>query len=173
MINHDVPAQRPEEEAPQSPPFTEVMAQWVERFAGDLASAGMPRMPARIFSCLLVSEERSLSSAELAERLQVSPAAISGAKRYLEQMHLIGRESEPGSRRERYRLHHDVWYEAVANRDTLLTRWVSTMQAGLDAVGPESHAGARMAETAAFLAFLRDDLGSVLERWRAFRGESS
>ena len=56
---------------------------YVERFAINLVEAGLPRMPSRVFAALLVSEEGKLTAAELAKQLQVSPAAVSGAVRYL------------------------------------------------------------------------------------------
>jgi predicted ArsR family transcriptional regulator len=45
--------------------------------------AGFPPMPARVFVALLIAEDGRLSAAELAERLRISPAAVSGAVRLL------------------------------------------------------------------------------------------
>jgi DNA-binding transcriptional regulator GbsR (MarR family) len=58
------------------------IARFVERFALTLLKTGLPRMPARVFAALLTAPDGRLTAAELAERLQVSPAAISGAVRY-------------------------------------------------------------------------------------------
>lgn len=80
----------------------EVMT-FVERFAAEVVKAGTQRMPARVFAALPASEEGALSSAEPGERLQVSPAAVSGAVRHLAQVGMLVREREPGSRRDRYR----------------------------------------------------------------------
>ena len=46
-------------------------------------------MPARVFAALLIAPDARLTAAELAERLQVSPAAISGAVRYLVQVRMV------------------------------------------------------------------------------------
>ncbi|MBB1243767.1 MarR family transcriptional regulator [Streptomyces durbertensis] len=129
-------------------------------------------MPARVFSCLLASDTGSLSSADLGERLLISPAAVSGAVRYLSQVHLIARERQPGSRRERYRVHTDVWYEAMTNRDAVLNRWIHTFSSGVEAVGPESPAGRRIAESVEFLTFMRNEMAALMERWRTTRRES-
>ncbi|GAA1924544.1 MarR family transcriptional regulator [Streptantibioticus ferralitis] len=147
----------------------EAVDRFVERFASELVEAGMPRMPSRVFGALLVSAEGALTSAELGERLQVSPAAVSGAVRYLAQVGLISREREPGSRRERYRVHSDQWYETFARRDQYLTRWESTLASGVEAVGRTTPAGERIAETAEFFAFLQGELPAMMERWRARR----
>lgn len=53
-------------------------------------------MPARVFTALLVADDGKLTVAELAEMLQVSPAAVSNAVRYLQQTRLVEREREPG-----------------------------------------------------------------------------
>jgi predicted transcriptional regulator len=145
------------------------IARFVERFAANLEESGFPRMPARVFVSLLATDSGSLTAAELAERLQASPAAISGAVRYLAQLSLIGRERDPGSRRDRYRVYDDAWYEASVRRERLLTRWEETVREGVDVLGAGTAAGARMAETLAFFEFLRREMPAVLERWREER----
>jgi DNA-binding transcriptional regulator GbsR (MarR family) len=142
---------------------------FVERFASELVEAGMPRMPARVFGALLVSETGALTSAELGERLRVSPAAVSGAVRYLAQVGMINREREPGSRRERYSMHTDQWYESFSRRDRIITRWENALRSGVEVVGAGTPAGERLAETADFFAFLQKELGQLIERWRETR----
>jgi predicted transcriptional regulator len=150
-------------------PYTEGMAAFVERFAADLTQAGMQRMAARVYACLLAADEPVLSAADLAARLRISPAAVSGAVRYLAQVNLISREREPGSRRERYRLYDESWYEALLRRDTLLERLAGTMRAGVDLLGADRPGARRMAETAAFMDYLESELRGVLDRWREQR----
>ena len=83
----------------------EAVMRFVERCALTLTEAGIPRMPARVFVALLVSDDGRRTAAELAEMLKVSPAAISNAVRYLQQVRLAVREREPGERRDHYRLY--------------------------------------------------------------------
>jgi predicted transcriptional regulator len=144
-------------------------AAFVERFAADMTEGGVQRMASRVFACLLASDDGALSSAQLAERLRVSPAAISGAVRYLSQVHMVSRERDPGSRRELYRVHENVWFEALLDRDQLLTRWRSTLRTGVEALGPASRAGRRIQETHDFLEFLQGELSGMLDRWYALR----
>jgi DNA-binding transcriptional regulator GbsR (MarR family) len=145
------------------------VAAFVERFASDLEAAGIPRMPARVFVALLSEDDGYLSAGELADRLQISPAAVSGAVRYLVQVQLVRREREPGSRRDRYRVSDDAWYEASVSRQALLQMWERTLRDGVVALGPATPAGARMQETLEFLAFLQDELPAMLARWRRSR----
>ncbi|MEU9114877.1 MarR family transcriptional regulator [Streptomyces sp. NPDC048483] len=149
----------------------EAVSEFVERFASQLVDAGMPRMPARVFACLLASDSGVLTSAELGERLQVSPAAVSGAVRYLSQVNMVGREREPGSRRDRYRVHSDQWYEALTRRDSVLTRWEATLRDGVASLGETSPAGHRISETLDFFEFLQGELGGLMERWRNHRDQ--
>ncbi|MZE78068.1 MarR family transcriptional regulator [Streptomyces sp. SID5475] len=152
-------------------PDPEGLSRFVERFASELVEAGVPRMPARVFAALMASEKGQLTAAELGEQLQVSPAAISGAIRYLTQVGLISREREPGSRRERYRLHDDQWYLSFSRRNEVLLRWESTLRTGVEAVGTESAAGRRLEETLDFFAFLRREMTSMLDRWIEHRDQ--
>jgi len=140
---------------------------FVERFASVLAESGFPRMPARVFAALLATDSGRLPVAELVQILHVSPAAISGAVRYLVQVNLASREVEPGSRRERYRVQSEIWYEAMARKDQVLERCERSLREGLEVIGRETPAGARIAETLEFFEFIQTELPAMLERWRA------
>lgn len=147
------------------------VARFIERFALDLAASGMPRMPARVFAGLLATDSGSLTAGEIADLLRVSPASVSGAVRYLEQLALIVREREPGSRRDHYRVDQDVWHELYARRDQLLLQWTDTVREGREAVGPDTPAGMRLAETLAFFEFVHDELVAMNKRWEVRRAE--
>ncbi len=149
----------------------EAVSRFVERFASQLVEAGMQRMPARVFTALLSSDTGAMTSAELGEQLRISPAAVSGAVRYLSQQHMVSREREPGSRRDRYRVHSDQWYEAVTNRDAVLRRWEDALREGVQQLGADTPAGRRIAETLAFFEFLQGEIAQLMERWRARRAE--
>ena len=149
--------------------MTGAAARFIERFASVLVESGVPRMPARVFAALLTIDSGQLTASELAGLLQVSPAAVSGAVRYLTQVSLISREREPGSRRDVYRLHDDQWYEAIVRREPLLQRWERAVLEGVEAVGPATPAGRRLRDTADFFEFLQAEMPALLERWRAQR----
>jgi DNA-binding transcriptional regulator GbsR (MarR family) len=145
------------------------VARFVELFAAQLVEAGVPRMPARVFAALLASDTGTMTSARLGEQLQISPAAVSGAVRYLAQVRLVSREREPGSRRERYRVHSDQWYEAITNREYIIKQWQLALRDGVTALGADTPAGRRLAETLAFFEFMAGELENMLERWRVHR----
>ncbi|MFE0450840.1 GbsR/MarR family transcriptional regulator [Streptomyces sp. NPDC058914] len=150
----------------------EAVSKFVESFAAQLVEAGMARMPARVFAALLSSDEGAMTSAELGEQLRISPAAVSGAVRYLAQTHMVSREREPGSRRERYRVHGDQWYEALTNREAVIKRWESALRDGVTSLGVDTPAGRRMAETLAFFEFVEGEIAAMMERWRVHRDKT-
>ncbi|MEU2182733.1 GbsR/MarR family transcriptional regulator [Streptomyces thermolilacinus] len=150
----------------------EAVNRFVERFAGELTQAGMQRMASRVFAALLVSDSAAMTAAELGDQLRVSPAAVSGAVRYLTQVNMIGRERDPGSRRERYVLHEGMWYEVFTRRDEVLSRWQKALREGADILGTDTAAGERLAETAEFFQFLHDELLQIMDRWRERKSAS-
>jgi predicted transcriptional regulator len=144
---------------------------FIERFASVLVEAGIPPMPARVFSALLVTDSGRLTAAELTELLGASPAAISGAVRYLEQVGMISRQREPGSRRDVYLLRNGLWYEISLGRDQVLAHWANAARDGAEILGPDTPAGQRLADSHEFFAFLRQELPALLERWRAHKAQ--
>lgn len=149
----------------------QVVLRFVERYASVLVDLGFSRMPARAFVALLTSDSGRLTAAELADQLHVSPAAVSGAMRWLVQLNLASREREPGSRRHVYRVHDDVWYAASLRRDQLLAVWDRTLREGIEILGEDTPAGRRMAESMAYVEFLQEELPDLLDKWLKRRDE--
>ncbi|MGH3375588.1 MAG: GbsR/MarR family transcriptional regulator [Actinoallomurus sp.] len=149
----------------------EAVRQFVERFASALTDAGFQRMHARVLASLYGTDSGRLTSAEIAESLQVSPAAISGAVRYLIQFNLLRREREPGSRRDHYVVENDAWYEASLNREEAISRWLASAREGIEVLGADTPAGRRMAESLAFFEFIREELPELVAKWQKVKPE--
>ena len=120
------------DEAPGSLP------EFIEKFAAVLIVTGFPPMPARVFVALLISDTGGLTAADLADLLQISPAAVSGAVRYLGGLGLVHKERVPGSRREYYRMPGDIWHQVLLLRNQALTRWSTLLKEGIDLVGADT-----------------------------------
>ena len=144
---------------------------YTERLGADLTLVGIPRMPARVLAALMTSDEGRLTSAGLSGQLQASPAAISGAIRYLEQLNLVGREHEPGSRRDHYRVYDDGWMHAVRLRDQVMLRLLDRFREGVTLLGEGTEAGERMADSRDFWLFVRSESDLIAARWQAWRKE--
>jgi predicted transcriptional regulator len=159
-------ASSPPEPTPAPARDDAAVVRFVEDFASALVEMGVPRMPARVFAALVTSDSGRLTAADLAARLQASPAAVSGAVRYLVQIGMVRRETEPGSRRHYYRAPDNVWGEVITNRDRLMARWTSVLREGVGILGADSPAGARVAESVRFFEFVSSELPLVIARWR-------
>ena len=142
------------------------VGRFVERFASVLVEAGIPRMPARVFAALFAEDSGRLTAAELSERLQASPAAVSGGVRYLLGVGMARREGEPGSRRHHYRVPDNVWDEVIRGRDRLMERWTEALREGIALLGPDTPAAARMADSVDYFEFVIAELPGVLARWQ-------
>jgi len=149
----------------------EAVTEFIDRLSSAMFESGMQRMPARIFAALLASESGRMTAAELSERLAVSPAAVSGGVRALMQMNMVTRERETGSRRDQYSLRDDLWYEAMVGDLRSLEAWEDSFRRGIDAVGRDTPAGARLADSLAFFQFVRAEMPALLERWREQRAQ--
>jgi DNA-binding transcriptional regulator GbsR (MarR family) len=128
-------------------------------------------MPARVFGALLVAEDGKLTAGELADTLRVSPAAISGAVRYLIQVGLAVRRRDPGERRDHYEVVDDLWYEVYANRDKQLEAWVNVLAEGVAAVGQDTKVGVRLETSRQFFEFLRGEIPELMRKWRRYQQE--
>lgn len=133
-----------------------------------LANAGMQRTAARTFAALLASESGRLTAKEIGEVLQLSPAAVSGAVRYLEHARLARRRREPGQRSDHFELGDDFWYEAMATNQALYDELGVAMRQGIAALGP-SAARDRLEETRDFFEYVRKEMPALIDRWRATR----
>jgi hypothetical protein len=143
---------------------------FVEHMAMLFADWGFPRMAARVLVTLMAAEERGLTATALAERLGASPAAISGAVRYLTQVGLVAREPVLGSRSDLYLLPDDAWYTGTATKQGLFDQIIAATDKGIDPLGgPGTRAGARVAEMRDFFAFAQNEMSTVLVKWKQMR----
>jgi DNA-binding IclR family transcriptional regulator len=138
-----------------------------EQAAAMLTSAGMARMPARVMMALVGSPDEGYTAAELADRLGVSPAAVSGAVRYLISMRLIQRLSRPGDRRDRYDLTDDAWSGMITSNAPLYAALAGHMDRIADENTDAPISVARAREVAEFLRFLTERMPRLVDEWRA------
>jgi DNA-binding transcriptional regulator GbsR (MarR family) len=148
-------------------PQDETVLRFVEQFALILVESGMTRMPARVFAYVLADDAERYTARELATGLRVSPAAISGAVRYLIQAGLLIKEREPGSRSDHYRVYdEDIWYTITQQRLPLLKRWEEILSEGVEMLGQARPGGRRVRETLEYVRFTQVEVADLAERWR-------
>lgn len=147
----------------------EAVQSYIERTASVLVDAGWTRMPARVYVALMTTDSGRLTAAEIAEILRISPAAVSGAVRFLLQVQMIRRERRPGSRRDVFVMDDDPWGDAVSGRNRVLINMESALREGVEVVGAGTPAGERMFESLELVAFMRQELDLMMDRWRVQR----
>ncbi|WP_053206898.1 GbsR/MarR family transcriptional regulator [Jiangella muralis] len=146
-------------------------SRFVEQFAMVLNDAGMQRMPARVFAYVLASDADSHTATQLADGLQVSPAAISGAVRPLIDMGVLVRERVAGDRSDHYRVYSDDVWSTIIDRQEPMFRHIDVqLTNGLDVLEP-GPGRRRVGETREFYRFMYSQIGTLTARWRAHRAE--
>lgn len=143
----------------------EAVREYEEIFTTVLIQSGTPKMMGRVLACLTITDSGSMSAAELAERLQVSPASISKAVAYLESQGLVRRERDE-RRRERYVVDDDVWYQSMMASARGTAHLVEIARQGVGVLGPGTQAAVRMENIARFLDFVSESIARAAEQAR-------
>ncbi|WP_326586274.1 GbsR/MarR family transcriptional regulator [Streptomyces sp. NBC_01294] len=144
----------------------EAVLELEEQFTEMMIGTGLPRMTARVLTCLYVTDGGSLTATELAQRLQVSPASVSKAVGELEQQELIRRERDTGRRRDRYVIDADAWFRgwmASARQNTMLADFALR---GAQVLGTATPAGTRMQDIGHFFEHVGRTMVKAAEEWR-------
>ena len=139
--------------------------EYEEAFTTLLMQQGMPKMTARVLTCLFVADAGSLTASELAQHLQVSPASVSKAIAFLESQGLIRRERDE-RRRERYFVDDDVWYQSTIASARGIARVAEIARQGIGVLGRETPAAARLENIACFSDFISESILRAAEQVR-------
>lgn len=141
------------------------IADFIERYGRQVERSGGPAMAGRIVALLLVSEERVLSSSDIAEALQTSSGTVSTNTRLLQQLGWLERVRRPGQRGVYFRIRPHAIHRIF---DDMVDK-VTTMRGIIDYVAEALPAPQRdrIDEIRDFYAFLEEELPGVLARWHA------
>jgi DNA-binding transcriptional regulator GbsR (MarR family) len=150
---------------PTAPRPEAAVVEAVEHLGAALNEAGIQRLPARVFAALLADEDGRMTAAEVGAELQVSPAAVSGAVRYLGQIQLVRRERERGSRKDVYVVLDDAWHDLLMQKDQLYAPILTALRAAIRAPGLSERAEERMHLSVEFLEFIQAEMDGVAARW--------
>ena len=147
-------------------PAEDYRATFVARMGAALASAGLARLPSRIFAALLADPDGRMTAAEIGAELHVSPGAVSGAVRYLDGVGMIRREREPGSRRDVFVVDDDAWRDTLLHADRVYAPMIAELDRALAAMPADDPARRRIALSRAFMAFVTEEMGAMTQRWQ-------
>ncbi|MFF3320484.1 helix-turn-helix domain-containing protein [Streptomyces sp. NPDC003035] len=143
----------------------EAVRAYEELFTAVMTASGMPRMMARVLSCITLTDTGSMTAAELARHLQVSPASVSKAIAYLDSQGMIRRERDE-RRRERYTVDDDIWYRSMIASARSTAQLVETAREGISILGPDTPAAIRLENIARFLDFVSESISRAAEQAR-------
>ena len=144
---------------------SEAVREYQEMFTTVLMQSGLPKMLARVLTCLYTADAGSLTASELVQRLQVSPASVSKAITALEGMTLVRREPGEG-RRERYVVDDDIWYQSMISSARSNTQLAETARQGVAVLGRDTPAAVRLENVARFLDFVSENIIRAAEQAR-------
>jgi DNA-binding transcriptional regulator GbsR (MarR family) len=145
--------------------FVDTAADWMSR------TYGTPKMTGRVLGWLLVCDPVEQTAAQLAQELDASKGAISGATATLVRSRLVERRHIRGQRAERFRLRPEAWDDQVRDRDAAHDAR-ELIALGLAALG-DVPAGrrARLDELATFYTWWESRMDSLWEEWQEYKRE--
>jgi predicted transcriptional regulator len=143
----------------------DAVREYEETLTTYLMQSGLPRMTARLLTCLYTTDAGSLTAAELVRHLQVSPASISKAVAFLESQGLIRRERDE-RRRERYVVDDDVWYQSMIASARSNALFAATAREGVNVLGAGTPAAVRLENIARFVDFVGESISRAAEQAR-------
>ncbi|MFJ2006684.1 helix-turn-helix domain-containing protein [Streptomyces chartreusis] len=141
------------------------VAAYEETLTTVLMGSGLPKMTARVLTCLFTTDAGSLTASQLATHLNVSPASISKAITFLEGQSLVRRERDE-RRRDRYIVDDELFYQATLASARANDQLVATARQGVTVLGPHTPAAARLENIARFLDYISDSITRAAEQAR-------
>ncbi|WP_157249994.1 GbsR/MarR family transcriptional regulator [Nonomuraea typhae] len=167
-------ARRRKQAQPPSPPAPDndhgrdpqAIRDATESYIALLEQQGLPRMMARVMTCLYITDAGALTAADLVQRLRISPASVSHAVAFLEQQGLLKRERVPGARRERYVIDDEVWLRSTLASVRMNDALAAAAQRAAEVLGVATPAGARFEHSAEFLLLVSEALRDAMDRWQ-------
>ena len=141
--------------------------QFVEEFGIYFEAQQMPRMAGRILGWLLVCTPPQQSADELMDTLQASRGTISTMTRMLLQLGFIEKISQPGERRDYFRLRPHVWQVLMAARMVEITRLRQMAERGLGLMGEGAtvQERERLEEMRILYQFFETEMPHLLQRY--------
>jgi len=143
----------------------EAVREYEETFTTLLMQQGLPKMAARVLTCLFIADAGSLTASELVRRLQVSAASVSKAIAFLEDQGLVRRQRDE-RRRERYFVDDDVWYQSTIAGARGIAQVAEVARQGVGILGRDSLAATRLENIARFSDFISESILRAAEQVR-------
>ena len=149
-------------------------AAFVEAMGHYMGSYKMTPMAGRLWAWLLICEPPEQTAAALAESLQASRGAISGAAAFLSTVGMIRRVRRRGDRREYFSAPPGTFDTVLRSAGSAYARLVEITEEGLAATSERTpRSRARLEEVHDATVFIRDVLPNLIDRYLGERPRRS
>ncbi len=150
--------------------LTHEQSRFIEEMGQFLGGYGMTPMAGRMWGWLLLCDPPEQSASEIAEALQASRGAVSGAARILTTAGFIRRTTRRGDRREYFSSPPEALDSMLSSASVIYRQLRIIAEHGLDAAGDSPSAQARMQEFHDVMAFIEVEVPRVIDRFLDDRG---
>ena len=145
---------------------------FVEEMGALFERTGNGRMTGRVWGYLLIVDAEHVSAADLAEALDASPSAISGATRTLISLGLVDRIRLSGERRDYFTIHHGAILTLMRRRVDALTMARDMAARALDRFGDRDIARPHLEELYEVYSWFAAEYPGMVDRFLVERSET-
>lgn len=152
--------------------LSDEMIDFIDRFTDAWELMRGKRMTGRVLALLIITDEPSLTSADLVRLLDASPGSISTSTRALMTSGYITRLSVPHSRVAHFRAEEDVWGAFLSREKVGLQRMGEVLRTAMStSVGSEPGPARRLRNGSRYMAWVDQFHHNLLDQWRAYRDQ--
>lgn len=113
------------------------------RKLGDAIGGYLPTSQRSVLGWLLVCDPAEQTQADLREQLGLSLGSVSAALSFLDQLGMLAKDTQPGSRTATYRLRDDAWASAVERSIGSFAEGIEVARRGAKELGEAGDTRAR------------------------------
>lgn len=152
--------------------LSEEMNDFIDRFTDAWELMRGKRMNGRVLGLLIITDEPSLTSADLVRLLDASPGSISTATRALISAGYITRLSVSHSRVAHFRAEEDVWGAFLSREKVGLQRMGEVLRTAMStSAGSEPAPSRRLRNGSRYMAWVDQFHHNLLDQWRTYRDQ--
>jgi len=151
---------------------SEIREDFIAEMGRVLESFGLPHMVGRVFSVLLIADPPEKTAQELADELQASRGAISGAIKMLELMQMVDRKRKPADRKDYFSVRPNAWSAAFMNEIMGISLLRKLAEKGLRILNSDNSKVTRgLRDMRDMTAFAEAEFPALWEKWTKYQEE--
>lgn len=143
----------------------------VDGFGTFMVDSGLPRTSGRLMGWLLVCDPPQQTTSQLVEALHTSKASVSQATQLLAGVGLITKTHRRGTRELTYEMSPGVWERGFEAKHAMIEKMRDLAEEGLAHAEKSGHSADRLREVRDIYAFVSDEYGQMLRKWKATKGD--